>query len=98
MRYENNRLPIGSHNFLPQDNAADVYHKVRLEAGALHLAKYLIRSAVYILSAKVCFFFEMAMSSYYSSAGGRCPIGVGHDGSGMCAEHTGGPVAYVEGS
>ena len=28
------------------------------------------------------FFFEMAMSSYYSSAGGRCPIGVGHDGKG----------------
>lgn len=53
VRYENNRLPIGSLNFLPQDNAADVYHKVRLEAGALHLAKYLIRSAVYILSAKV---------------------------------------------
>ena len=39
--------------FLPQDYAADVYHKVRLEAGALHLAKYLIRVAVYILSAKV---------------------------------------------
>ena len=39
--------------FFPQDYAADVYHKVRLEAGAVHLAKYLIRSAVYILSAKV---------------------------------------------
>ena len=53
MRYENNRLPIGSLKLLPQDYAADVYHKVRLEAGALHLANYLIRSAVYILSAKV---------------------------------------------
>ena len=50
---ENDRLPIGSLNFLPQDNAADVYHMVRLGAGTLHLAKYLIRSAVYILSAKV---------------------------------------------
>ena len=29
------RLPIGSLNFLPQDYAADVYHKVRLEAGTL---------------------------------------------------------------
>ena len=79
MRYENNRLPIGSLNFLPQDYAADVYHKVRLEAGTLHLAKYLIRVAVYILVAKVWFFFEMAMASYYSSEGGGCPIGVGHD-------------------
>ena len=60
-----NRLPIGSLNFLPQDYAADVYHKVRLEAGTLHLAKYLIRVAVYILAAKVWFFFEMAMSSVY---------------------------------
>ena len=50
VRYENNRLPIGSLNFLPQDYAADVYHKVRLEAGTLHLANYLIRSAVYVLS------------------------------------------------
>jgi hypothetical protein len=37
--------------------------KVRLEAGTLHLAKYLIRVAVYILVAKVWFFFEMAISS-----------------------------------
>jgi hypothetical protein len=43
--------------------------KVRLGAGTLHLAKYLIRVAVYILVAKVWFFFEMAMSSYYSSTG-----------------------------
>ncbi len=33
VRYENNRLPIGSRIFLPQDYAADVYHKVRLGAG-----------------------------------------------------------------
>ena len=65
MRYENNRLPIGSLNFLPQDYAADVYHKVRLEAGTLHLAKYLIRVAVYILGVNVRFFFEMAISSVY---------------------------------
>jgi hypothetical protein len=39
--------------------------KVRLEAGTLRLAKYLIRVAVYILVAKVCFFFEMAVSSVY---------------------------------
>ena len=47
---------------MPQDYAADVYHKVRLEAGTLHLAKDLIRVAVYILAAKVWFFFEMAMA------------------------------------
>lgn len=73
-------MPHGILKLLPQDYAADVYHKVRLEAGALHLAKYLIRVAVYILGAKVCFFFEMAMSSYYSSEGVGCPIGVWHDG------------------
>ena len=28
---------------LPQENAVDIYPKVRLEAGALLLAKYLIR-------------------------------------------------------
>ena len=72
--------------------------KVRLGARTLHLAKYLIRVAVYILVAKVWFFFEMAKASYYSSAGGRSPIGVGHDGSGMYVEHPGRPVAYVEGS
>jgi hypothetical protein len=91
-------MPFGILKLLPQDYAADVYHKVRLEAGTLHLAKYLIRVAVYILVAKVWFFFEMAKASYYSSAGGRSPIGVGHDGSGMCAEHPARSVAYVEGS
>ena len=97
-------MPFGILKLLPQDYAADVYHKVRLEAGTLHLAKYLIRVAVYILAAKVWFFFEMAMSSYYYSAWG-CPIGVGHDGkggvhdgSGVYAEHPGRPVAYVESS
>lgn len=98
-------MPFGILKLLPQDYAADVYHKVRLGAGTLHLANYLIRVAVYILVAKVWFFFEMAMASYYSSDGGGCPIGVGHDGkgvghdgSGMCAEHPGRAVAYVEGS
>lgn len=46
-------MPFGILKLLPQDYALDVYHKVRLEAGTLHLAKYLIRSAVYILVAKV---------------------------------------------
>lgn len=55
---------------------------MRLGAGTLHLAKYLIRVAVYILGANVWFFFEMAISSYYSSEGVGCPIGVGHDGKG----------------
>ena len=76
-------MPFGILKLLPQDYAADVYHKVRLEAGALHLANCLIRVAVYILVAKVWFFFEMAMASYYSSDGGGCPIGVGHDGKGV---------------
>ena len=47
-------MPFGILKLLPQDYAADVYYKVRLEAGTLHLAKYLIRVAVYILIAKVC--------------------------------------------
>ena len=38
---------------LPQDNVVDVYLSVRLEAGTLHLAKYLIRATVYYLVAKV---------------------------------------------
>ena len=58
-------MPFGILKLLPQDYAADVYHMVRLGAGALHLAKYLIRVAVYILVAKVWFFFEMAISSVY---------------------------------
>ena len=47
-------MPNGILKLLPQDYAADVYQMVRLEAGTLHLAKYLIRVAVYILLAKVC--------------------------------------------
>ena len=46
-------MPFDILKMLPQDYAADVYHKVRLEAGTVHLAKYLIRVAVYILVAKV---------------------------------------------
>lgn len=98
-------MPFGILKLLPQDYAADVYLMVRLGAGTLHLANYLIRVAVYILVAKVWFFFEMAMASYYSSEGGGCPIvvghdgkGVWHDGSGICAEHPGRPVAHASGS
>jgi hypothetical protein len=57
-------MPFGILKLLPQDYAADVYHKVRLEAGTLHLAKYLIRVAVYILGAKVWFFFERNLHKY----------------------------------
>ena len=39
--------------YLPQEYAKDCYPKVRLEAGALHLANYLIRATVYYLVAKV---------------------------------------------
>lgn len=42
--------------FLPQDYAADVYLSVRLGAGTLHLANYLILAAFYNLIAKVAFF------------------------------------------
>ena len=34
---------------LPQEYAVDVYLSVRLEAGTLHLANYLIHYAVYFL-------------------------------------------------
>ena len=78
-------MPFGILKLLPQDYAADVYHKVRLEAGTVHLAKYLILVAVYILVAMVWFFFEMAMASYYSSAGGdaRSESGMTDPMSGM---------------
>lgn len=33
--------------YLPRENATDVYLSVRLEAGSLHIAKYLIRIAAY---------------------------------------------------
>ena len=74
---------LASLNYCPRTTQRMFTIKVRLGAGTLHLAKYLIRVAVYILGAKVWFFFEMAMSSCYSSAGERCPIGVGHDGKGV---------------
>ena len=38
---------------MPQDYVMDVYLSVRLEAGTLHLANYLIRTTVYYLAAKV---------------------------------------------
>ena len=38
---------------LPQEYAVDVYPKVRLEAGALHLANYLIRIRGLLLIAKI---------------------------------------------
>ena len=53
-------MPSGILKFLPQDHAADVYQLVRLEAGTLHLAKYLIRIAVYISSAKVNVYLGIA--------------------------------------
>ena len=37
----------------PQDYVVDVYLSVRLEAGSLHLANYLIRATFYYLVAKV---------------------------------------------
>ena len=43
---------------LPQEYAMDIYPKVRLEAGALHLAKYLIHSRGLFLAAKVILFLE----------------------------------------
>ena len=48
--------PLG----LPQEYAADIYPKVRLEAGALHLTKYLIRFRGLFLTAKVMHFLETA--------------------------------------
>ena len=42
--------------YLPQENAVDVYPKVRLEAGALHLANYLIRIRGLLLIAKIGLF------------------------------------------
>ena len=40
-------------NTLPREYVEDVYLSVRLEAGTLHLANYLIRATVYYLVAKV---------------------------------------------
>ena len=41
---------------LPQEYVVDVYLSVRLEAGSLHLANYLIRATFYYLDAKVTLF------------------------------------------
>ena len=38
---------------MPQEYVVDVYLSVRLEAGTLHLANYLILVTVYYLAAKV---------------------------------------------
>ena len=38
---------------MPQDYVVDVYLPVRLEAGSLHLANYLIHTTFYNLTAKV---------------------------------------------
>ena len=45
---------------MPQENAVDRYPKVRLEAGALHLANYLILDRGLFLDAKVTLFLESA--------------------------------------
>ena len=37
----------------PQEHAADVYLAVRLEAGTMHEAKYLIRTAFYFPAANI---------------------------------------------
>ena len=48
-----NRRPDDLLLTLPQDYVVDVYLSVRLEAGALHLAKYLILATFYYLAAKI---------------------------------------------
>ena len=92
-------MPFGILKLLPQDYAADVYHKGEARGGDFALSELPHPECGLYLSAKVWFFFEMAMASYYSSEGGGCPIGVGHDGqgdrhdgSGMCTEH---PVSAI---
>ena len=47
---------------LPQENAEDCYPKVRLEAGTLRLANYLIRVRGLFLAANVVFFLEYSNS------------------------------------
>jgi hypothetical protein len=48
---------------LPQDYVVDVYLSVRLEAGSLHVANYLIRATFYYLYAKVILFPSSAKHS-----------------------------------
>ena len=50
--------------YLPQEYAKDCYPKVRLEAGALHLANYLIRVRGLFLVAKVTLIIESARALY----------------------------------
>ena len=42
---------------MPQDYVVDIYLSVRLEAGSLHLANYLILATFYCLAAKIVIFF-----------------------------------------
>ena len=49
---------------MPQEYAKDCYPKVRLEAGALHLANYLIRVRGLFLVAKVTLIIESARALY----------------------------------
>ena len=49
---------------LPQDNVVDVYLSVRLEAGTLHVANYLIRTTDYYLVAKVRIFLKKPKCLY----------------------------------
>ena len=46
---------------MPQENAEDIYLKVRLGAGTLHLAKYLIQIAVYFSQQSYCFSRNLQM-------------------------------------
>jgi hypothetical protein len=55
--------PIGHPLLLPQDYVVDVYLSVRLEAGSLHVANYLIRATFYYLYAKVILFPSSAKHS-----------------------------------
>ena len=48
---------------MPQDYVVDVYLSVRLEAGSLHVANYLIRATFYYLYVKVILFPSSAKHS-----------------------------------
>ena len=64
--------PIGHPLTLPQDYVVDAYLSVRLEAGTLHLANYLIRATFYCLDAKVTLFLSSAKHSYTPSGKTSC--------------------------
>ena len=53
--------------YLPQENAVDCYPKVRLEAGTLHIANYLIHARGLFLIANVQLFLESARDMNNSS-------------------------------